>query len=528
MAALDESMGFGFGAIGGREQSINLGAIDWSPPPKRSHSASSAAAARATNAPSIVVDVTPADARAAELVRQANCAVSTKIKIKPGTTKPLAAVYGKLRKRWRHVDGVLVLGAGPAPHSLKYAFVSPEHSCAPTEIIAPSPVSSLGSQSARKATPRRSPRPRKVTASGPQRPSSDSSDDDDDDEEVRRLEAALAAAKAKKKRRRDGGSRSSSSLEMPRRSPRKHAGSTVPAGAGAGAAPRDARGRVAAAAAVAAAPGRRRGRFTGIRLVRRRGGGRRERRRRVAARAEAPEKCGERVAGVARGGGLTTSGAGIAGRRRALRLERRRAAVLPDAAVEALVLPRRRRGGERAAPPPARRAVAAAARRVITARLTRTPLVVAAVALEHDAPLLRGRDDVLVAQQGLVGDELERLDVLLHGREDDVRSSSRSPQWQRARPSFLTATRATFGSASSGVNASASADCFKALSTNFLSARRSLETLARHRQSSLTAFSANLRSARSSGDACCRACGATLTWPVTYVRVPAQLLVGVG
>jgi hypothetical protein len=66
-----------------------------------------------------------------------------------------------------------------------------------------------------------------VTASGPQRPSDSS--DDDDDEEVRRLEAALAAAKAKKKRRRDGGSRSSSSLEMPRRSPRKHAGSTVPA-----------------------------------------------------------------------------------------------------------------------------------------------------------------------------------------------------------------------------------------------------------------------------------------------------------
>ena len=62
-----------------------------------------------------------------------------------------------------------------------------------------SPVSSLGSQSARKATPRRSPRPRKVTASGPQWPSSDSSDDDDD-EEVRRLEAALAAAKAKKQR----------------------------------------------------------------------------------------------------------------------------------------------------------------------------------------------------------------------------------------------------------------------------------------------------------------------------------------
>ena len=62
-----------------------------------------------------------------------------------------------------------------------------------------SPVSSLGSQSARKATPRRSPRPRKVTASGPQWPSSDSSDDDE--EEVRRLEAALAAAKAKKKRR---------------------------------------------------------------------------------------------------------------------------------------------------------------------------------------------------------------------------------------------------------------------------------------------------------------------------------------
>ena len=62
-----------------------------------------------------------------------------------------------------------------------------------------SPVSSLGSQSARKATPRRSPRPRKVTASGPQWPSSDSSDEDDD-EEVRRLEAALAAAKAKKQR----------------------------------------------------------------------------------------------------------------------------------------------------------------------------------------------------------------------------------------------------------------------------------------------------------------------------------------
>ena len=230
MAALDESMGFGFGAIGGAaEQSINLGAIDWSPPPKRSHSARQMPPPRARQMPpSIVVDITPADARAAELVRQANCAVATKIKIKPGTTKPLAAVYGKLRKRWRHVDGVLVLGAGPAPHSLKYAFVSPEHSCAPTEIIAPSPVSSLGSQSARKATPRRSPRPRKVTASGPQRPS-DSSDDDDDDDEVRRLEAALAAAKAKKKRRRDGGSRSSSSLEMPRRSPRKHAGSTVPA-----------------------------------------------------------------------------------------------------------------------------------------------------------------------------------------------------------------------------------------------------------------------------------------------------------
>ena len=66
--------------------------------------------------------------------------------------------------------------------------------------MASSPVSSLGSQSARKATPRRSPRPRKVTASGPQWPSSDSSDEDDD-EEVRRLEAALAAAKAKKKRR---------------------------------------------------------------------------------------------------------------------------------------------------------------------------------------------------------------------------------------------------------------------------------------------------------------------------------------
>ncbi|CAH0366328.1 unnamed protein product [Pelagomonas calceolata] len=230
MAALDESMGFGFGAIGGgQEQSINLGAIDWSPPPKRSHSARQMPPPRARQMPpSIVVDISPADARAAELVRQANCAVATKIKIKPGTTKPLAAVYGKLRKRWRHVDGVLVLGAGPTQHSLKYAFVSPEHSCAPTEIIAPSPVSSLGSQSARKATPRRSPRPRKVTASGPQRPS-DSSDDEDDDEEVRRLEAALAAAKAKKKRRRDGGSRSSSSLEMPRRSPRKHAGSTVPA-----------------------------------------------------------------------------------------------------------------------------------------------------------------------------------------------------------------------------------------------------------------------------------------------------------
>ena len=73
--------------------------------------------------------------------------------------------------------------------------------CCPTEMPSPvsSPVSSLGSQSARKATPRRSPRPRKVTASGPQWPSSDSSDDDDD-EEVRRLEA-VAAAKAKKKRR---------------------------------------------------------------------------------------------------------------------------------------------------------------------------------------------------------------------------------------------------------------------------------------------------------------------------------------
>ena len=159
MAALDESMGFGFGAIGGAEQSINLGAIDWSPPPKRSHSARQMPPPRARQMPpSIVVDISPADARAAELVRQANCAVATKIKIKPGTTKPLAAVYGKLRKRWRHVDGVLVLGAGPTQHSLKYAFVSPEHSCAPTEIIAPSPVSSLGSQSARKATPRRSPR----------------------------------------------------------------------------------------------------------------------------------------------------------------------------------------------------------------------------------------------------------------------------------------------------------------------------------------------------------------------------------
>ena len=119
MAALDESMGFGFGAIGGAEQSINLGAIDWSPPPKRSHSARQMPPPRARQMPpSIVVDISPADARAAELVRQANCAVSAKIKIKPGTTKPLAAVYGKLRKRWRHVDGVLVLGAGPTPHSL--------------------------------------------------------------------------------------------------------------------------------------------------------------------------------------------------------------------------------------------------------------------------------------------------------------------------------------------------------------------------------------------------------------------------
>ena len=86
MAALDESMGFGFGAIGGAEQSINLGAIDWSPPPKRSHSARQMPPPRARQMPpSIVVDISPADARAAELVRQANCAVATKIKIKPGT-----------------------------------------------------------------------------------------------------------------------------------------------------------------------------------------------------------------------------------------------------------------------------------------------------------------------------------------------------------------------------------------------------------------------------------------------------------
>ena len=56
-----------------------------------------------------------------------------------------------------------------------------------------------------------------------------------------------------------------------------------------------------------------------------------------------------------------------------------------------------------------------------------TTLLVVVVALEHDAPLLRRRDDVLVAQQGLVGDELERLDVLLHGREDDVLRLRRSP-----------------------------------------------------------------------------------------------------
>ena len=81
-----------------------------------------------------------------------------------------------------------------------------------------------------------------MTASGPQRP--DSSDDDDDDEEVRRLEAALAAAKAK----RSGATR--------RQPLRRLAGTTTAAvaaqarrehgtGAGAGAAPRDARGRVA-------------------------------------------------------------------------------------------------------------------------------------------------------------------------------------------------------------------------------------------------------------------------------------------
>lgn len=232
---MDQSFGFGFGDIGGGEQSINLDVLNWESP-KRSTSRQQMPPPPAVRlGTAVVLDVAPADAKAADLVRRAGCATATSIKIKPGTTKPLAAVYGKLRKRWSHVDGVLVLGPGKEHNSLRYAFVHNDHSCAPTEMLAPSPVSSLGSQSARK-TPRRSPRPNKVTASGPRRPSSDEDDSEseEEEEEVRLAEAVLqaakalaaakAAAKAKKKRRRDG-SRSSSSAEAPRRSPRKHAGS---------------------------------------------------------------------------------------------------------------------------------------------------------------------------------------------------------------------------------------------------------------------------------------------------------------
>ena len=75
------------------------------------------------HSPSIVVDVTP-PGQAAEPVRQANCAVSTKIKIKPGTTKPLAAVYGKLRKDGRTSTSVPICYR-PGP-TLEHAFVSPE------------------------------------------------------------------------------------------------------------------------------------------------------------------------------------------------------------------------------------------------------------------------------------------------------------------------------------------------------------------------------------------------------------------
>ena len=100
MAALDESMGFGFGAIGGAEQSINLGAIDWSPPPKRSHSARQMPPPRALQMPpSIVVDITPADARAAELVRQTTAPSRRRSKSSRGPQNHWPRFTANLEKR---------------------------------------------------------------------------------------------------------------------------------------------------------------------------------------------------------------------------------------------------------------------------------------------------------------------------------------------------------------------------------------------------------------------------------------------
>ena len=365
MAALDESMGFGFGAIGGAaEQSINLGAIDWSPPPKRSHSARQMPPPRARQMPpSIVVDISPADARAAELVRQANCAVATKIKSSPGrpnhwprSTASLekggatsTACFSAGRRAYAAFPEIRVRVAG--------ALVRPYRNYrALARLIAGIAIREESD------TPRRSPRPRKVTASGP----SDRPPTRRTMMTTRRCggsEAALAAhTKHKNKRRRDGGSRSSSSLEMPRRSPRKHAGSTVPAPAPAP--------RLAMLAAASPPP-------------------RRSPRRQAAVEAallgsdssdgeEEVVESGAVASPPARKRQKNAENVSPASREEADLLR----AALESPAGGALfawngggpqsfqtppskdhVLPRRRRGGERAAPPPARRAVAAAARR---------------------------------------------------------------------------------------------------------------------------------------------------------------------
>ena len=363
-------------AIGGAEQSINLG--DRLEPAAEALAQRADAAARDKCRPHRGRCNT-ADARAAELVRKT--APSTKIKIKPGTTKPLAVSTANPRKK-RHADGVLVLRR-PAP--LPERAVSPEHSCAPTEIIAPSSVSSLGSQSARKATPEAPPRPRRHGAGASttlrffRRC--------DDDEEVRRLEAARG--RESKKRRRDAVA-AGASLEMPS----GHRASTPGVLYRHRAAPRPRcsrprrrrRGAPRRQAAVEAAFG-----------IRSDGEAGRRERRRAPPPARKREKHGKRVAGAAREADLLRAACRAGG---ALSPERRRAASFqtpPSAPRPSATTTRRRRD----------RTATARARLSGAAARTAVPATMAAIIdivpcrrprARRARPAFRGRDFVLVAQ----------------------------------------------------------------------------------------------------------------------------------